>query len=82
MLATPLIIYCTSVMSFAVWLLIFLACHWIAETRDWLRPGGPTCLRPNPTPHTHEDTLGWRDANKRSCPLSPLLHFTRVVMGC
>uniref|UniRef100_A0A5K3FQ83 Serine/threonine-protein phosphatase 2A 55 kDa regulatory subunit B n=1 Tax=Mesocestoides corti TaxID=53468 RepID=A0A5K3FQ83_MESCO len=21
------------------------------ETRDWLRPGGPTCLRPNPTPH-------------------------------
>uniref|UniRef100_A0A5K3FKG6 CHCH domain-containing protein n=1 Tax=Mesocestoides corti TaxID=53468 RepID=A0A5K3FKG6_MESCO len=21
------------------------------ETRDWLRPGGPTCLCPNPTPH-------------------------------
>uniref|UniRef100_A0A5K3FYV1 Transposase n=1 Tax=Mesocestoides corti TaxID=53468 RepID=A0A5K3FYV1_MESCO len=21
------------------------------ETRDWLRPGGPKCLRPNPTPH-------------------------------
>uniref|UniRef100_A0A5K3FUI5 Serine/arginine repetitive matrix protein 1-like n=1 Tax=Mesocestoides corti TaxID=53468 RepID=A0A5K3FUI5_MESCO len=21
------------------------------ETRDWLRPGGPTCLRPGPTPH-------------------------------
>uniref|UniRef100_A0A5K3G0E2 Uncharacterized protein n=1 Tax=Mesocestoides corti TaxID=53468 RepID=A0A5K3G0E2_MESCO len=21
------------------------------ETRDWLRPGGPTCPRPNPTPH-------------------------------
>uniref|UniRef100_A0A5K3FVT9 SAM-dependent MTase TRM10-type domain-containing protein n=1 Tax=Mesocestoides corti TaxID=53468 RepID=A0A5K3FVT9_MESCO len=21
------------------------------ETRDWLRPGGPTCLRPDPTPH-------------------------------
>uniref|UniRef100_A0A5K3G2K9 Uncharacterized protein n=1 Tax=Mesocestoides corti TaxID=53468 RepID=A0A5K3G2K9_MESCO len=21
------------------------------ETKDWLRPGGPTCLRPNPTPH-------------------------------
>uniref|UniRef100_A0A5K3FST2 Alternative protein n=1 Tax=Mesocestoides corti TaxID=53468 RepID=A0A5K3FST2_MESCO len=20
-------------------------------TQDWLRPGGPTCLRPNPTPH-------------------------------
>uniref|UniRef100_A0A5K3G2A1 Transmembrane protein n=1 Tax=Mesocestoides corti TaxID=53468 RepID=A0A5K3G2A1_MESCO len=20
------------------------------ETRDWLRPGGLTCLRPNPTP--------------------------------
>uniref|UniRef100_A0A5K3EVN2 Phosphatidylinositol-glycan biosynthesis class X protein n=1 Tax=Mesocestoides corti TaxID=53468 RepID=A0A5K3EVN2_MESCO len=30
-LATPLIIYCTSVVSFAGWLLIFLACHWIAE---------------------------------------------------
>uniref|UniRef100_A0A5K3FWN9 Alternative protein n=1 Tax=Mesocestoides corti TaxID=53468 RepID=A0A5K3FWN9_MESCO len=22
------------------------------ETQDWLRPGGPTCLRPNPTPHS------------------------------
>uniref|UniRef100_A0A5K3FTN6 Secreted protein n=1 Tax=Mesocestoides corti TaxID=53468 RepID=A0A5K3FTN6_MESCO len=21
------------------------------ETQDWLRPGGPICLRPNPTPH-------------------------------
>uniref|UniRef100_A0A5K3EYW8 Sema domain-containing protein n=1 Tax=Mesocestoides corti TaxID=53468 RepID=A0A5K3EYW8_MESCO len=21
------------------------------ETQDWLRPGGPTCLRPDPTPH-------------------------------
>uniref|UniRef100_A0A5K3F814 Uncharacterized protein n=1 Tax=Mesocestoides corti TaxID=53468 RepID=A0A5K3F814_MESCO len=21
------------------------------ETRDWLLPGGPTCLRPDPTPH-------------------------------
>uniref|UniRef100_A0A5K3FX69 Transmembrane protein n=1 Tax=Mesocestoides corti TaxID=53468 RepID=A0A5K3FX69_MESCO len=21
------------------------------ETQDWLRPGGPTCLRPNMTPH-------------------------------
>uniref|UniRef100_A0A5K3G2Y8 Secreted protein n=1 Tax=Mesocestoides corti TaxID=53468 RepID=A0A5K3G2Y8_MESCO len=21
------------------------------EIQDWLRPGGPTCLRPNPTPH-------------------------------
>uniref|UniRef100_A0A5K3F1P7 Uncharacterized protein n=1 Tax=Mesocestoides corti TaxID=53468 RepID=A0A5K3F1P7_MESCO len=21
------------------------------ETRDWLRPGGPTCSFPNPTPH-------------------------------
>uniref|UniRef100_A0A5K3EMT4 Oxidoreductase n=1 Tax=Mesocestoides corti TaxID=53468 RepID=A0A5K3EMT4_MESCO len=21
------------------------------ETRYWLRSGGPTCLRPNPTPH-------------------------------
>uniref|UniRef100_A0A5K3FXF9 Frizzled/Smoothened transmembrane domain-containing protein n=1 Tax=Mesocestoides corti TaxID=53468 RepID=A0A5K3FXF9_MESCO len=26
-LATPLIIYCTSFVSFSGWLLIFLACH-------------------------------------------------------
>uniref|UniRef100_A0A5K3ET48 FSH1 domain-containing protein n=1 Tax=Mesocestoides corti TaxID=53468 RepID=A0A5K3ET48_MESCO len=30
-LATPLIIYCTSVVSFSGWLLIFLACHWNTE---------------------------------------------------
>uniref|UniRef100_A0A5K3G364 Frizzled domain-containing protein n=1 Tax=Mesocestoides corti TaxID=53468 RepID=A0A5K3G364_MESCO len=29
--ATPLIIYCTSVLSFSGWLLIFLACHWNTE---------------------------------------------------
>uniref|UniRef100_A0A5K3FGU7 Uncharacterized protein n=1 Tax=Mesocestoides corti TaxID=53468 RepID=A0A5K3FGU7_MESCO len=23
----------------------------LRETQDWLRPGGPTCLRPKPTPH-------------------------------
>uniref|UniRef100_A0A5K3ELB0 Transmembrane protein n=1 Tax=Mesocestoides corti TaxID=53468 RepID=A0A5K3ELB0_MESCO len=27
-LATPLIIYCSSIVSFSGWLLIFLACHW------------------------------------------------------
>uniref|UniRef100_A0A5K3FVC5 Uncharacterized protein n=1 Tax=Mesocestoides corti TaxID=53468 RepID=A0A5K3FVC5_MESCO len=21
------------------------------ETQDWLSPGGPICLRPNPSPH-------------------------------
>uniref|UniRef100_A0A5K3FUG9 Fes1 domain-containing protein n=1 Tax=Mesocestoides corti TaxID=53468 RepID=A0A5K3FUG9_MESCO len=31
MLATPHIIYCTSVMYFSDWLLIFLACHWNEE---------------------------------------------------
>uniref|UniRef100_A0A5K3F3W2 Secreted protein n=1 Tax=Mesocestoides corti TaxID=53468 RepID=A0A5K3F3W2_MESCO len=31
MLATPLTIYCTSVVSFSGWLLIFLACHWNTE---------------------------------------------------
>uniref|UniRef100_A0A5K3FZZ7 PHM7_ext domain-containing protein n=1 Tax=Mesocestoides corti TaxID=53468 RepID=A0A5K3FZZ7_MESCO len=31
MLATPLIIYCISVVSFSGWLLTFLACHWNAE---------------------------------------------------
>uniref|UniRef100_A0A5K3FX09 Transposase n=1 Tax=Mesocestoides corti TaxID=53468 RepID=A0A5K3FX09_MESCO len=50
-LATPLIIYCISSMPFSGWLPSFPSCHWIAETQDWLRPGGPICLRPNPTPH-------------------------------
>uniref|UniRef100_A0A5K3FXR2 Uncharacterized protein n=1 Tax=Mesocestoides corti TaxID=53468 RepID=A0A5K3FXR2_MESCO len=30
-LATSLIIYCISSMSFSGWLPSFLACHWIAE---------------------------------------------------
>uniref|UniRef100_A0A5K3FS45 Uncharacterized protein n=1 Tax=Mesocestoides corti TaxID=53468 RepID=A0A5K3FS45_MESCO len=30
-LVMPLIIYCSSVMSFSGWLPSFLACHWIAE---------------------------------------------------
>uniref|UniRef100_A0A5K3FD59 Uncharacterized protein n=1 Tax=Mesocestoides corti TaxID=53468 RepID=A0A5K3FD59_MESCO len=30
-LATPLIKYCSSVMSFSGWLPSFPACHWIAE---------------------------------------------------
>uniref|UniRef100_A0A5K3EWU5 Uncharacterized protein n=1 Tax=Mesocestoides corti TaxID=53468 RepID=A0A5K3EWU5_MESCO len=30
-LATPLIIYCSSLVSFSGWLPIFLACHWDAE---------------------------------------------------
>uniref|UniRef100_A0A5K3F735 Uncharacterized protein n=1 Tax=Mesocestoides corti TaxID=53468 RepID=A0A5K3F735_MESCO len=30
-LATPLIIYCTSVVAFSGWLPSFPACHWIAE---------------------------------------------------
>uniref|UniRef100_A0A5K3FBS3 Uncharacterized protein n=1 Tax=Mesocestoides corti TaxID=53468 RepID=A0A5K3FBS3_MESCO len=30
-LATPLIIYCISSMSFSGWLSSFPACHWIAE---------------------------------------------------
>uniref|UniRef100_A0A5K3FW10 Uncharacterized protein n=1 Tax=Mesocestoides corti TaxID=53468 RepID=A0A5K3FW10_MESCO len=50
MLATPLIIYCISSMSFSGWLIIFLACHWNTKTLDWLRPRDPICLRPNPTP--------------------------------
>uniref|UniRef100_A0A5K3G039 Transmembrane protein n=1 Tax=Mesocestoides corti TaxID=53468 RepID=A0A5K3G039_MESCO len=37
-LATPLIIYCTSFVSFSGLLLIFLACYWYAGTQDWLRP--------------------------------------------
>uniref|UniRef100_A0A5K3F7Y1 Uncharacterized protein n=1 Tax=Mesocestoides corti TaxID=53468 RepID=A0A5K3F7Y1_MESCO len=30
-LATPMIIYCTSVVSFSGWLPVLLACHWNAE---------------------------------------------------
>uniref|UniRef100_A0A5K3G556 Uncharacterized protein n=1 Tax=Mesocestoides corti TaxID=53468 RepID=A0A5K3G556_MESCO len=30
-MATPLIIYCISSMSFSGWLLSFPACHWITE---------------------------------------------------
>uniref|UniRef100_A0A5K3EJE6 Ephrin RBD domain-containing protein n=1 Tax=Mesocestoides corti TaxID=53468 RepID=A0A5K3EJE6_MESCO len=31
MLSTPLILYCSSVVSFSGWLLIFLACYWNTE---------------------------------------------------
>uniref|UniRef100_A0A5K3FGD2 Ubiquitin-like modifier-activating enzyme ATG7 n=1 Tax=Mesocestoides corti TaxID=53468 RepID=A0A5K3FGD2_MESCO len=62
-LATPPIIYCFALASFSGWLPSFPACHWIAETRDWLRPGGPICLRPNPTPHY---------------TATPVVHFTSV----
>uniref|UniRef100_A0A5K3FTT9 AraC family transcriptional regulator n=1 Tax=Mesocestoides corti TaxID=53468 RepID=A0A5K3FTT9_MESCO len=27
-------------------------------TQDWLRPGGPICLRPNPTPHQLQCSVG------------------------
>uniref|UniRef100_A0A5K3FAZ5 Uncharacterized protein n=1 Tax=Mesocestoides corti TaxID=53468 RepID=A0A5K3FAZ5_MESCO len=44
------------------------------ETRDWLRPGGPTCLRPDPTPQYTERmdlkthiVLSWAPA----CGLEP-----------
>uniref|UniRef100_A0A5K3FI52 Uncharacterized protein n=1 Tax=Mesocestoides corti TaxID=53468 RepID=A0A5K3FI52_MESCO len=30
-LATPLIMYCSPLVSFSSWLIIFLACHWNAE---------------------------------------------------
>uniref|UniRef100_A0A5K3FMZ4 Transposase n=1 Tax=Mesocestoides corti TaxID=53468 RepID=A0A5K3FMZ4_MESCO len=35
-----------------LWLAAFLSRMPLdrGETRDWLRPGGPTCLRPGPTP--------------------------------
>uniref|UniRef100_A0A5K3F2V3 Prenylcys_lyase domain-containing protein n=1 Tax=Mesocestoides corti TaxID=53468 RepID=A0A5K3F2V3_MESCO len=31
------------------------------ETRDWLRPGGPICLRPNPTPHHTTPLYSFRE---------------------
>uniref|UniRef100_A0A5K3F5G3 Uncharacterized protein n=1 Tax=Mesocestoides corti TaxID=53468 RepID=A0A5K3F5G3_MESCO len=38
-LATPPIIYCTSSVSFSGWLLIFLACYWIAERQRLAEAG-------------------------------------------
>uniref|UniRef100_A0A5K3FLK2 Os01g0778700 protein n=1 Tax=Mesocestoides corti TaxID=53468 RepID=A0A5K3FLK2_MESCO len=71
-LATPLIIYCSS-----VHVLLWLAASLFRmpldrrETRDWLRPGGPTCLRPNPTPHCpplrSEAALSFRIGSPHSC---------------
>uniref|UniRef100_A0A5K3F682 CTNNB1 binding N-teminal domain-containing protein n=1 Tax=Mesocestoides corti TaxID=53468 RepID=A0A5K3F682_MESCO len=54
-LATPLIIYYTSV-HVLLWLAAILSRMPLdrRETRDWLRPGGPTCLRPNPTPQSDQ----------------------------
>uniref|UniRef100_A0A5K3FKT4 Protein S-acyltransferase n=1 Tax=Mesocestoides corti TaxID=53468 RepID=A0A5K3FKT4_MESCO len=54
-LATSLIVYCSSIVSFFAWLHIYLACNWKAETQDWLRsawsdmsvPSGVTSLPPN-----------------------------------
>uniref|UniRef100_A0A5K3FL37 Secreted protein n=1 Tax=Mesocestoides corti TaxID=53468 RepID=A0A5K3FL37_MESCO len=47
MLATSLITYCTSFVSFSGWLPSFLEHR---ETQDWLKPGGSICLHPNPSP--------------------------------
>uniref|UniRef100_A0A5K3FF02 Uncharacterized protein n=1 Tax=Mesocestoides corti TaxID=53468 RepID=A0A5K3FF02_MESCO len=46
-LATPFSIHYSSFVSISDWPPIFLENR---ETQDWLRPGGPTCLRSNPTP--------------------------------
>uniref|UniRef100_A0A5K3FCE3 Uncharacterized protein n=1 Tax=Mesocestoides corti TaxID=53468 RepID=A0A5K3FCE3_MESCO len=32
-LAAPLLLYCSSVVSFSGWLLTFLACHWNSERK-------------------------------------------------
>uniref|UniRef100_A0A5K3EMZ6 Secreted protein n=1 Tax=Mesocestoides corti TaxID=53468 RepID=A0A5K3EMZ6_MESCO len=34
-----LVMYCSSLVSFLGWLYIFLTCHWIVETKRWLRTG-------------------------------------------
>uniref|UniRef100_A0A5K3FBV7 Lysosomal trafficking regulator lyst n=1 Tax=Mesocestoides corti TaxID=53468 RepID=A0A5K3FBV7_MESCO len=58
-LATPLIIYCISSMSFSGWLIIFLACHWNTERQ---RIGGGLVIQhvcalirrhPTATPHQY-----------------------------
>uniref|UniRef100_A0A5K3ET65 Uncharacterized protein n=1 Tax=Mesocestoides corti TaxID=53468 RepID=A0A5K3ET65_MESCO len=36
------------------------------ETQDWLRPGGPTSLRPNPTPH-YMTRLSQCTSNHKRC---------------
>uniref|UniRef100_A0A5K3EPZ0 Glycoprotein n=1 Tax=Mesocestoides corti TaxID=53468 RepID=A0A5K3EPZ0_MESCO len=44
-----------------LWLAAFLSRMPLERrgTQDWLRPGDPTCLRPNPTPHhTWKFTIG------------------------
>uniref|UniRef100_A0A5K3F8E1 Uncharacterized protein n=1 Tax=Mesocestoides corti TaxID=53468 RepID=A0A5K3F8E1_MESCO len=33
------------------------------EAQDWLRPGGPTCLRPDPTPQS--PSMNWRLRSNR-----------------
>uniref|UniRef100_A0A5K3FVR8 Uncharacterized protein n=1 Tax=Mesocestoides corti TaxID=53468 RepID=A0A5K3FVR8_MESCO len=49
------------------------------ETRDWLRPGGPTCLRPDPTPH-HTQTGIASDSNCHGLvKLFPLAFLFRTV---
>uniref|UniRef100_A0A5K3FR30 Cytochrome cd1 nitrite reductase n=1 Tax=Mesocestoides corti TaxID=53468 RepID=A0A5K3FR30_MESCO len=55
-LATPLIIY-LHLIHVLLWLAAFLSRMPLdlRETRDWLRPGGPTCLRPDPR-HTTPQT--------------------------
>ncbi|VDD76469.1 unnamed protein product [Mesocestoides corti] len=50
-LATPLIVVCSSVVSFSGWLLIFLVCHWHTETETRLKPGWS-----NVSSHTHRYT--------------------------
>uniref|UniRef100_A0A5K3F781 Alternative protein n=1 Tax=Mesocestoides corti TaxID=53468 RepID=A0A5K3F781_MESCO len=50
MLATPLNKYCSSFVSISGWLLLPRMPLELRETQDWLRLGGPTCLRPDPTP--------------------------------
>uniref|UniRef100_A0A5K3G0A5 Secreted protein n=1 Tax=Mesocestoides corti TaxID=53468 RepID=A0A5K3G0A5_MESCO len=50
-LATPLIIYCSSVVL--LWLAAYLPRMSLERrgTQNYLRPGGLVCLRPDPTPH-------------------------------
>uniref|UniRef100_A0A5K3EN08 Uncharacterized protein n=1 Tax=Mesocestoides corti TaxID=53468 RepID=A0A5K3EN08_MESCO len=37
------------------------------ETRDWLRPGGPTCLRPDPTPQHTTVTMTQFSSPRKAC---------------
>uniref|UniRef100_A0A5K3G1U9 RES domain-containing protein n=1 Tax=Mesocestoides corti TaxID=53468 RepID=A0A5K3G1U9_MESCO len=55
------------------------------ETRDWLRPGGLTCLRPNPTPQRQRvawDRLTYAGQPRGYLACAPLDRLRRLGKLC